>query len=253
MARRLISLTVLAGLSSGILLAQKAQPLPSRKDSVTVSAGIPKEQLKIEAECDAKIEAARDARAAKKHSEAISALEQALEMIRRHSFLDSRRVTVFKQFGLVYLELQRPADAVQAYRKRLEAEGKKCAAKPGSDDYSSECARGQQDLGIALIIAGDLGAALDVLQQSAAGFTGSAENTEFTAIKMVYTKHFGDSKMYMAVALGRSGKLSEAKSAIAEAIAAFTRVTQNTDAEDPVRAAARKSLETAESLRSSLR
>ncbi len=248
-----ISLVCFAGLSSGIVVAQKPQPLPSRKDSVTVSAGIPKEQLKIEAECDAKIEAARNARAAKKHTEAISALEQALEMIRRHSFLDSRRVTVFKQFGLVYLDLLRPADAVQAYRKRLEAQGKECAAKPGSDDYSSECAEGQQDLGVALIIAGDLGAAVGMLQESAAGFAGSAENTEFADIKMVYTKHFGDSKMYLALALARSGKLSEAKAAIAEAIAALTRVTQNTEAQDGVRAAAKQSLQIAENLRSSLR
>lgn len=250
---RFISVACLAGFSPGILVAQKAQPLPSRKDSVTVSAGISKEQLKIEAECDAKIEAARNARAAKKHTEAIAGLEQALQTIRTHPFLDSRRVTVFKQFGLVYLDLQRPADAVQAYRKRLEAQGKECAAKPGADDYSSECAEGQQDLGIALIIAGDLSAALGMLQESAAGFAGSAEKTEFADIKMVYTKHFGDSKMYLALALGRSGKLSEAKSAIAEAIAAFTRVTQNTEAQDPVRAAAKQSLQTAESLRSSLR
>jgi tetratricopeptide (TPR) repeat protein len=93
--------------------------------SVTVSAGIPSEQLKIEDECKAKMEDAKRHLAAEPQK-AIALLQQALAIAEKHAYLKSQQAEILDRLGSAYSAQGNSAEAIKSFHRYLQLYGGPC-------------------------------------------------------------------------------------------------------------------------------
>ena len=89
---------------------------PGRSDSITVTADIPKEQIRNEDECDARILSGQEAL---KNADAVKAeayFQQALSLIEKHHYLANHRPTVLRNLGTSFVAQNRILEAVNTLK-----------------------------------------------------------------------------------------------------------------------------------------
>lgn len=147
------------------MLVAQDKTSAERKDSVTVSAGISKEQLALEAQLAAVLSGADQALKAGRSADAVQQYEAALAMVHKEPLLAEQEPKVLRKAGNGYIEANRPGDAVATFQKLVEATSKQCDSET---TMASTCASAQQDLGMAKMRAGDFNGGLASLQQAEA-------------------------------------------------------------------------------------
>lgn len=108
---------------------------PVRQDSVSVSAGLSKEQLAAEGKLDEVLQAGRKALTQGDVAGGIATLEKARDMVAANKLLAEQEDTVLGALGNAYLRGQRFADGEHVFTRQLEIHKADCEA--GSADAAS--------------------------------------------------------------------------------------------------------------------
>jgi tetratricopeptide (TPR) repeat protein len=238
-----------------MLVAQDKTPV-QRKDSVTVSAGISKEQLALEAQLAAVLYLADQALKAGRAADAVQQYEAALAMVHREPLLAEQEQKVLRKAGNGYIGANRPSDAVATFQKLVGAMSKQCDSETTA---VSTCASAQQDLGMAKMHAGDFGGGLASLRQAEATYVkaeklSKAEKaSEFHEYTMIQIMNQAKTKLLTAVALFQPGKTAEGVPAMEEAIPQLNRVKDDTGISPGIRESATSSLKDAQTVLERLR
>jgi hypothetical protein len=162
--RRLSALLSLLLFCCFMFVAQDKTPA-QRKDSVTVSAGISKEQLTLEAQLGAVLSGADQALRSGRAADAVQQYEAALVMVHKEPLLAEQEQNVLRKAGNGYIAANRPSDAVATFQKLVESTSKQCDSEI---TIASTCASAQQDLGMAKMRAGDFDGGLVSLRRAEA-------------------------------------------------------------------------------------
>src|ERR1700722_11823216 len=145
-----IGMALLCSLS----VAQSERPV--RKDSVSVSAGISKEQLALEDRLNVTISNADQTLKMGHGDDAIKQYEAALAMVHKEPFLAEQEQRVLTKIGYAYIQANRAGDAIPIFSKLLESAKKDC--EPDSETLST-CADAQKAVAFAKMRAGDFAGA----------------------------------------------------------------------------------------------
>jgi tetratricopeptide (TPR) repeat protein len=194
---------------------------PTRKDSVSVSAGISKEQLALEDRLNTTIAAADQTLREGHADDAVKGYEAALAVVHKEPLLAEQEQRVLKKLGNGYIQANRASDAVPIFSKLLESNKKDC--EPESDTLST-CADAQRALAVAKMSAGDFAGGLAVLQQAESNYAKAETQADFHEFAMLSVESQAETKVLEAVALFRMGRSADAASAIEAAIPKFTSV-----------------------------
>jgi tetratricopeptide (TPR) repeat protein len=220
-----------------VAFACAAQGQTTRKDSISVSAGLTKEELQISEQFDAKLAAERQAiRADPKN--AIDQLQGLMTQVEGHPFLEHHRPGLLVQLGQAYLAVGQPRKAVELYQQRLVMSDDDC--KPQSI-YPAGCGRARMDLGIAMILAGD-GGGLDLLKQAVddhrrqVKLDGKPEELQH----FVHLRHLSEAAIVLAGAYVRLGKPAEARASLEESHNAATKILSVPDVQESLREEAKQ-------------
>jgi tetratricopeptide (TPR) repeat protein len=238
-----------------MLVAQDKTPV-QRKDSVTVSAGISKEQLALEARLAAVLSGADQALKAGRTADAIQQYEAALAMVHKEPLLAEQEHKVLRKAGNGYIEANRPSDAVATFQKLVDAMSKQCDSEI---TMVSTCASAQQDLGMAKMRAGDFDGGLASLRQAEATYvkaeklSEAEKESEFHEYTMIQIMNQAKTKLLIAVALFQLGKTGDAVSTTEEAIPQLNRVKDDTGINPGIRESATSSLKDAQTVLARLR
>ncbi len=209
-----------------------------RHDSVTVSAGISKEQLALEDQLNGLILNADELLRNGNTVDAIKQYESALDFVHKQPLLEEQKSHVMKKLARGYVVGNRAADAVPIYSNLL-AEKKPCQSESTAD---TDCASLQYSLGLAQIYALDFQGALFSFQSAEANYAKSAKLSNIHEIMMVDLMNQAQSKTYIAVALFRVGKTAEAVTTIKTAIPLLNRVQSDENLQISIRDEAKHSL-----------
>jgi tetratricopeptide (TPR) repeat protein len=252
---RLSALLLLPLFCCLMLVAQDKTPA-QRKDSVTVSAGISKEQLALEAQLAVVLSGADQALKAGRAADAVQQYEAALAMVHRERLLAEQEQKVLRKAGNGYIGANRPSDAVATFQKLVDAMSKQCDSEATA---ASTCASAQQDLGMAKMHAGDFAGGLAFLRQAEATYVkaeklSEAEKaSEFHEYTMIQIMNQAKTKLLMAVALFQLGKTADAVGTTEEAIPQLNRVKDDTGVNPGIRESATSSLKDAQTVLERLR
>jgi tetratricopeptide (TPR) repeat protein len=228
-----------------LLSSQEKQSSVQRKDSVTVSAGISKEQLDLEDRLDGVLARAELALKGGNASDAVKQYELALELANKEPLLIDQRERVLRRAGDAYLAANRPADAIAVYQKRLTIIEVDCA--PDSNEVST-CASAQRELGIAKMRAHDFEGALASFRATEGNYARAEKASDFHEISMIQVMEQAKTKVLLAVALVQLGKSSEATATVQDAIPQFVRVKDDREIQAGIRESAASSLKDAQTL-----
>lgn len=238
-----LSLAVIA-LFSIHIIAQSNQPI-KRTDSVTVSAGISKEQLELERRLDVIISNGDESLKSGDTAGAVKHYESALELVHKQPLLAEQENKVLSKLANGYTQNNRANDAIPIYSKLLAAKKKEC--EPGSDDAGS-CADAQFDLGEAKFRAGDWEGALELLKQAEANFGIAQKQSDFHEIVMAELNEQAKTKVYIGAALFHLGKKTEGIAAVEDGVAKLTQVHEDSKITPGIRESAGKVLRAAQTL-----
>jgi len=112
--------------------SQSASPqLHKRADSITVTTDYPKEQMRNEDECDAKIKLGEDAIKQGAFGKAEEYFQEAWSMTEKYEYLQSRQEELLGDIGTTYLLQNRPSEAVTTFKRLLDRKEDQC--KPQSE------------------------------------------------------------------------------------------------------------------------
>ena len=226
-----------------MVCAPEEQKALQRKDSVTVSAGISKEQLASEQRLNDVLTMGDQARRSGNYAVAIRQFERARDMVRSDKLLAEQQDRVLDKLGQAYLGGGRASDAVAAYTALLELRHDDC--QPASDS-PSQCAEAKQSLGYSKMLSGDFQGALPILQDAEASFGTAAKPDDPEEYRTIETKKQGETRVLISAALFRLAKRQEAVAAIKSAIQQLKKVESNTNVQQSIRDSAADSRQKAE-------
>jgi tetratricopeptide (TPR) repeat protein len=215
-----------------------------RLDSVTVSAGISKEQLALEDQLKGLILHGDELLRGGNTVDAIKQYENALDFVHKQPLLEELKSHVMEKLARGYVVGNRAADAIPIYSNLL-AEKKSCQSESMAD---TDCASLQHSLGVAQLYALDFQGALFSFQSAEANYARAAKLTNTHEIMMVDLMNQAESKTYIAVALFRVGKTLEAVAIIKSAIQLLDRVRSDENLQISIRDEAKHSLEEANTM-----
>jgi tetratricopeptide (TPR) repeat protein len=204
-------------------IAQSNQPI-ERTDTVTVSAGISKEQLELEGRLDVVISNGDESLKSGDTAGAVKHYESALDLVHKQPLLAEKENKVLSKLAAGYMQNNRAKDAILIYSKLLAAKKKEC--EPGSDEAGS-CADAQFDLGEAKLRAGDWEGALDLLKQAEANFGIAQKQSDFHEIVMANVMEQAKTKVFIGAALFGLGKKTEGIAAVETGVAKLTQVQED--------------------------
>ena len=115
-----------------------------RKDSVTVSAGISKEQLALEDQLNNTVSQGDQFLKNGNASDAIKWYRNALELIQKQPLLIEQEPRAQRKLAVGYLRANQPSDAIPIYSKLLDARKKDCGA---NSEKPWDCADAEYELG----------------------------------------------------------------------------------------------------------
>ena len=223
--------------------ASPQEPKPAqRQGSVTVSAGISKEQLALEDQLNAILLHADEFLRNGNAIEAIKQYESALDFVHKQSLLGEQKSRVMQKLARGYVIGNRAPDAVLIYSDLLAEKKPHCQSESTTD---TDCASLQYSLGQAQINALDFQGALSSFQSAEANYAKAAKLTEIHEITMVDLKDQAQAKTYIAVALFRLGKTAEAVTTIKAAIPLLESVQSDENLQISIRDDAKRSLKEA--------
>lgn len=227
---------------------QEQKP-PQQHDSVTVSAGISKEQLALEDQLNGVILRADELLRNGNTVNAIKQYENALDFVHKQPLLEEQKSHVMEKLARGYVVGNRGADAVLIYSELLTGKTKECHSESMS---VSDCASLQYRLGVAQMSALDFPGVLSSFQSAEANYAKAANLTKIHEIMMVELEEQAQAKTYIAVALFRIGKTAEAITNIKAAIPLLNRVQSDETLQVSIRDDAKRSLEEANTVLSRL-
>jgi tetratricopeptide (TPR) repeat protein len=220
-----------------------SQKPPQRKDSVTVSGGISKEQLAAEQQLKDVLGIGDHARRSGNSAEAIRQFEKARDMVRSDKLLAEQQDRVLDKLGVAYLNNGRASDAVATFTALLEVRHNDC--QPGSDS-PLQCADAKQSLGYSKMLAGDFEGALPVLRDAEGNFGTAAKPNDFEEYRMIAAKKQAETRLLVSTALFRLGRQQEAIAATESAIQQLKKVEANDKIQQSIRSSAADSRRQAE-------
>lgn len=230
-------------------LAQSNKPI-KRTDTVTVSAGISKEQLELEGRLDVIISNGDESLKSGDTAGAVKHYETALELVHKQPLLAEQENKVLSKLANGYILDNRAKDSIPIYSKFLAAKEKEC--KPGSDEASS-CANAQYDLGIAKLRAGDWEGGLELLRQAEVNFGIAQKQTDFHEFVMIEVKDQAETRVSIGATLFRLGKKAEGIAAVEAGVAQLTQVQEDATINSGIRESASKVLRSAQALLRTMR
>jgi tetratricopeptide (TPR) repeat protein len=227
------------------VFAQSDQRI-QRKDSITVSAGIPKEQLALEDQLNGILSQGDQLLKAGNAADAIKEYQLAVELVKKEPLLAGKDYWVHKKLADGYMRSKQPNDAIPIYEKLLDARERDC--QPDAPTQLA-CADAQLDLGKADMQAGNFPDATPLLQAADSRYTKaeklSVDSHEFA---MIQVKNQGQTKLLIAVALYKTGKTPEALATVETAISELTRVQSDETIQVFIRDDAARSLQHAQTM-----
>lgn len=217
-----------------------------RKDSVTVSAGIPKEQLALEDQLNGIISQGDQLLRGGNAPDAIKQYQIAVDLVQKQPLLSEREYWVLKKLAGGYVQANRANDAIPIYAKLLDVKKRDCESESAA---VSNCADAQYDLGVAKMRGGDFSGALALLQEADSKYAKaerfSSDSHEFA---MIQHKNQGQIKLLTAAALFQTGKTSDALKTVEAAISELTRVQSDETLLVGIRDDASRSLQQAQAI-----
>jgi tetratricopeptide (TPR) repeat protein len=223
--------------------------VPVRKDSVTVSAGISKEQLALEDRLNAVLSEGDQALKAGRTGDAVKQYETALALVHQEPLLAEKEERVLRQAGNGYLQANRPKDAITVFQELVDTLKRLC-----DSELVSTCASAQQDLGVAKMRAGDFEGGLTSLRQAEANYLKAQKPREaekestFHEYTMIQVMNQAKTKLLIAVALFQLGKTADAVTTAEEAIPQLNRVKDDSGINTGIRESATSSLRDAQTV-----
>jgi tetratricopeptide (TPR) repeat protein len=218
-ARRLtiVAWAVLAFAGIGIAQTQKTPPNPliqGQKDSITVTADYPKEQIKNEDDCDAKLKAGQDALRQRAFDKAEQYFQDAWAMTQKYAYLANRQDKLLEAIGTTYLMQNRMSEAIETSKKRVDLNSKDC--QPGGE-WPANCAQAQVSLASAIALSGNLADALAILTSAVSNYQRQVASDDFAELKNVHQARQGEAMALQAALTARSGDREKARSIITSA------------------------------------
>jgi tetratricopeptide (TPR) repeat protein len=235
-----LSLAVIA-LYPFLTIAQSNQPI-KRTDTVTVSAGISKEQLELEGRLDVIISNGDESLKSGDTAGAVKHYESALELVHKQPLLAEQENRVLSKLANGYIQDNRAKDAISIYSKFLAAKEKEC--EPGSNAAGS-CADAQYDLGVAKLHAGDWEGALEMLKQAEVNFGIAQKQSDFHESVMIYINEQAQTEAYIGAVLFHLGKKTEGIAVVEAGVAKLTQVQEDAMINPGIRESAGKVLRSA--------
>lgn len=236
------ALTALLPVLFSLTFAQDKQPPVQHKDSATVSAGISKEQLALEAQLKAILSDAKEALQAGRTADAVKQYESALAMVHKEPLLAEQETRVLKEAGNGYIQANRPTDAIAIFEKLVATLDKDC------DSLPETCANAQQDLGMAKMRSHDFTGGLESLQKAEGRYETAEKSGGFHEYSMIQVMNEAKTKLLMAVALFQLGKTSDAVKTTEDAIPQLNRVKDDNGINAGIRDSATSSLKDAQTI-----
>lgn len=231
--------------------AQEKAPV-QRKDSATVSAGISKEQLALEAQLAALLSDADEAVRSGRNAEAIKQYETALAMVQKEPLLAEMQEAALRRVANGYLRVNHVSDAIATFQKRIDVMKRDCDSETAS--RPSDCGDAQRDLAMARMDAGDFEAALESLRQAQTSYENAEKKSEaekgngFHEYTMIQVMNQSKIKLLIAVALFRLGKTNDAVAIAKEAVPQLNRVKEDNGLNVGIRESAGSSLKDAQTI-----
>jgi tetratricopeptide (TPR) repeat protein len=216
-----------------------------RHDSVTVSAGISKEQLALEDQLNGVILRADELQRNGNTVEAIKQYESALDFVNKQPLLKEQKFHVMQKLARGYVIGNRAPDAVLIYSQLLADRNPNCQSESTAD---TDCASLQYSLGQAQMYAQDFQGALSSFQSAEANYAKAAKLTKIHESMMVDVMEQAEAKTYIAVALFRIGNPAEATAIIKAAIPLLNSVQSDENLQVSIRNQAKHSLEQANTI-----
>ena len=234
-----------APLLAQLLFSQAPSDPKPRKDSITVSAGIPSERAKLEEDCDRKIKDAEALAARNEPTKALALLDEAWRMTEASKFLDSRRWHVLRTQGRALLRAQQPDKAIVAFQKRLDLESDDCMNAADGVPAANTCAEALMELGTAQMMAGKSTEAVKNLLQAAEYFRICTKESPATSelARVSYQKFAAESTVMAAVGQIRLGKQPEARKLLGSGIMTLEGVISHPKSSDALKANASQILQ----------
>jgi tetratricopeptide (TPR) repeat protein len=181
------------------------QSTQTRTDSVTVSAGIPKEQLAAEQQLNDIMSKAKAALAAGKNDDALRNYKAAAAMVRQQPMLADKKSFILPEAADGIAAAGAPAEAIPIFEESL-----KLHCEPQHNDLLS-CAGDQQALGFCKLATGDASGALSEFRSASATYEKAGAG-QFIQLKRAETE------IWIGVTLFRLGNRSEAETVLQASI-----------------------------------
>lgn len=225
------------------LVKVQADKRMQRRDSVTVSAGIPKEQLALEDRLNAIVGQGNQALRVGNASDAIKQYESALELVQNQPLLAERKNYVLDRLANGYVQGNRAKDAIPIYSQLLSARSRDCESQSAT---ISNCADVQFSLGMAKLHAADFEGALATLRDAETNYVKAEKASESHEFSAIQVKEQAQTNLWIAVALFQLGKTEEAATTLEAAIPQLTRVQSDASILVGIRDDAARSLQDAQ-------
>jgi tetratricopeptide (TPR) repeat protein len=211
----IVHLILFIAVVNGILLCPNEAPLSIGQD-VTVSAGIPQEQLQLEAECDRLIKQAQTMIKDADITKALACLDSAWELTQKHAFLTARKPSIAAERGHAYMLNGDYKQAVLAFKARLDYEKRSCDKKYDASPYAIGCGEALLELGSAEMRLGDNATALFHLREAAACYEIFMDKGQDSAplAKLGYKLYCGEARVLAGIAAARVGDKKDAMALI---------------------------------------
>jgi len=217
-----------------------------RHDSVTVSAGLSKEQLAKEDQLNAFISAGNAALKSGNFKEAIQQYQTALDFVEKQPLLKDKKDDVLRWLARGYIRADRPTDAIPIFYQLL-VDNKYC--QPQSSSVSL-CADAQFDLGMAKLHAHDFEGALLNLREAEVDYAKAEQQSDQSSVshdfRMIQVKAQGQTNLWIAAALFQLADKKQAISAVKTSITQLNRVQSDQELDLGIKSDAARSLQEAQ-------
>lgn len=221
--------------------AQSDKPV-QRKDSVTVSAGIPKEQLALEDQLNEIMSKGNQSLRSGNAAEAVKEYENALNLVHKEPLLAEREDYVLDTLARGYVQDNRAADAIPIYTRLIAERKRDCESESTA---ISNCADAQYKLGMAKMHARDFQGAVGALRDAEANYAKAEKLSDSHEFGMIEVKNRAQTNLWIAVALSQLGKTAEASTLVEGLIPQLIRVQADDSITIGIRDDAARSLQDA--------
>jgi tetratricopeptide (TPR) repeat protein len=231
-----------------IAQTNKTQPARVRDGtaSVTVSADIPKEQLRIEDECNAKLEDGKTHLVADPQK-AIPLLQQALAIAEKHDYLKLQRTEALEALGQAHSVLGNSTEATKAFRQSLQLYGAPC-----EQNSRDPAACGEEEMNEAVgkwkdTDAASTASALVLARAARADFRRQQELDKSNTAVAAHKAKEAEALLIASILLAASGRQDQGRSAATDAIVLLRQVL-SADIPADLRGQAERSLDWAKEI-----